>query len=254
MVGIGTGDDAFHAGARTLREPGLHQGPHRGIPPEDLTSGRPRQGTTRRWVTQPIGYGLSSEPGSSRQGGVGWRRRWADRVPICRPSLRRLARTCLAPTTTGSYTGSSPYRPTTDCCWSSTATARRSRYDCSSSAPRRRRARVSASLPCMRSPRTSSPVWSGCSRGARFLLTQPVATGYHDLPLGRDDLRRTAARAQSVVFPIIRFVGLHPYQVVINSPDRGSLPRPAHGPPGRRATEPPGCRRRRPSRRPTSTR
>lgn len=52
-----------------------------------------------------------------------------------------------------------------------------------------------------------------------LLLTQPVAPGYHGLPLGTDDVRRTAARARTVVFPIIRFAGLHPYQVVTNSPD-----------------------------------
>ncbi|MEO7062033.1 MAG: WcbI family polysaccharide biosynthesis putative acetyltransferase, partial [Lapillicoccus sp.] len=53
-----------------------------------------------------------------------------------------------------------------------------------------------------------------------LVLTQPVSSGYHGLPLGTDDVRRTAAQARSVVFPIIRFAGLHPYQVVTNSPDQ----------------------------------
>lgn len=64
-------------------------------------------------------------------------------------------------------------------------------------------------IPCLERLLTRSAV----------LLTQPVADGYHGLPLGSADVRRTAARARTLVFPIIRFVGLHPYQVVTNSPD-----------------------------------
>ncbi|MEO9151253.1 MAG: WcbI family polysaccharide biosynthesis putative acetyltransferase [Lapillicoccus sp.] len=54
---------------------------------------------------------------------------------------------------------------------------------------------------------------------ADVLLTQPVAGGYHGLPLGTADVRRAASRARTVVFPIVRFVGLHPYQVVTSAPE-----------------------------------
>ena len=46
------------------------------------------------------------------------------------------------------------------------------------------------------------------------LVVQPIADGYRDLPLGTGDVRAAARDAQSVVFPVFRFVGLQPYQVV----------------------------------------
>ncbi len=72
------------------------------------------------------------------------------------------------------------------------------------------------------------PCLQGLLARCAVLLTQPVANGYHDLPLGTDDVRRTAARARTVVFPIIRFVGLHPYQVVTNSSDHRPPAVPYH--------------------------
>jgi hypothetical protein len=49
------------------------------------------------------------------------------------------------------------------------------------------------------------------------LVVQPITSGYRDLPLGTDDVQTAAGRTQSVVFPVFRFVGLHPYQVVTGS-------------------------------------
>ncbi|MEP6629185.1 MAG: WcbI family polysaccharide biosynthesis putative acetyltransferase [Lapillicoccus sp.] len=56
-------------------------------------------------------------------------------------------------------------------------------------------------------------------RRCDVLVVQPIADGYHDLPLGTGDVTHTAALARTVVFPVFRFVGLFPYQVVTGAPD-----------------------------------
>ena len=57
-----------------------------------------------------------------------------------------------------------------------------------------------------------------------ILVVQPIATGYRDLPLGTDDVQATAGRTQSVVFPVFRFVGLQPYQVVTGASNPPVVP------------------------------
>ncbi len=59
-------------------------------------------------------------------------------------------------------------------------------------------------------------------RRCDVLVVQPIADGYHDLPLGTADVTRTAATGRpthTVVFPVFRFVGLFPYQVVTGAPE-----------------------------------
>ncbi len=59
-------------------------------------------------------------------------------------------------------------------------------------------------------------------RRCDVLVVQPVADGYHDLPLGTGDVVRTAENGRpthTVVFPVFRFVGVYPYQVVTGAPE-----------------------------------
>lgn len=57
-------------------------------------------------------------------------------------------------------------------------------------------------------------------RGASFLVSQPIRDDYHDLPLGTEQLRASLpSGAPTVVIPVIRFAGLHPFQVAIRMHD-----------------------------------
>ena len=58
------------------------------------------------------------------------------------------------------------------------------------------------------------------------LLTQPVRTGYRDLPLGVADLVERLARSADVVrWPVIRYAGLYPFQAIARHPaDRSITP------------------------------
>ena len=59
---------------------------------------------------------------------------------------------------------------------------------------------------------------------ADVVLTQPVTDGYHDLPLGAGDVAAAAAGARVVVWPVIRYAGLLPWQVVFTHPVAGDPP------------------------------
>ncbi len=61
-------------------------------------------------------------------------------------------------------------------------------------------------------------------RRSDVLVVQPIASGYRDLALGTDDVQATAGRTRSVVFPVFRFVGLQPYQVVTGSSNPPVVP------------------------------
>ncbi|RBY90218.1 hypothetical protein DQ244_12175 [Blastococcus sp. TBT05-19] len=51
------------------------------------------------------------------------------------------------------------------------------------------------------------------------LVSQPVRSGYRDLPLGTAEvLARARRRPAAVVVPIIRWAALHPFQVIVRSP------------------------------------
>lgn len=59
---------------------------------------------------------------------------------------------------------------------------------------------------------------------ASVVLTQPVTDGYHDLPLGMAQVAAAAPDATVVVWPVIRYAGLLPWQVVFNHPRAGDPP------------------------------
>ncbi|MDQ2795666.1 MAG: WcbI family polysaccharide biosynthesis putative acetyltransferase, partial [Actinomycetota bacterium] len=59
---------------------------------------------------------------------------------------------------------------------------------------------------------------------ASVVLTQPVTDGYHDLPLGAAQVAAVALDATAVVWPVIRYAGLLPWQVVFNHPRAGDPP------------------------------
>lgn len=55
------------------------------------------------------------------------------------------------------------------------------------------------------------------------LLSQPVRSGYRGLPIGTDDvdaLRST--RAEKIVWPVLRYSGLYPFQVIVRHPSAPS--------------------------------
>jgi hypothetical protein len=53
----------------------------------------------------------------------------------------------------------------------------------------------------------------------RLLVSQPVRRGYRGLPLGTDELASALAPGSTVVrWPIIRYVGLHPYMAIVRHP------------------------------------
>ena len=59
---------------------------------------------------------------------------------------------------------------------------------------------------------------------AAVVLTQPVTDGYHDLPLGASDVQAAAPAARLVRWPVIRYAGLLPWQVVFSHPVEGDPP------------------------------
>lgn len=57
------------------------------------------------------------------------------------------------------------------------------------------------------------------------LVAQPVRDGYRGLPLGTAEvLARAPRRPRLVVVPILRWAALHPFQVIVRSPDAGEPP------------------------------
>lgn len=59
------------------------------------------------------------------------------------------------------------------------------------------------------------------------LIIQPIRDDYRDLPLGHRQLAaRLPASATVVVVPVLRYAGLHPYQVLIRPPRDRSLTPP----------------------------
>lgn len=56
------------------------------------------------------------------------------------------------------------------------------------------------------------------------LVVQPVKAGYHDLPLGTEDVRAAAPQAHAVVFPVVRDSRLHPFQALVRVPTVGDPP------------------------------
>lgn len=63
-------------------------------------------------------------------------------------------------------------------------------------------------------------------RQASVLLTQPVRAGYRSLPLGVPDLAEALAPDATVIrWPVLRYAGLHPFQVIVRHPsDPAAVP------------------------------
>lgn len=63
-------------------------------------------------------------------------------------------------------------------------------------------------------------------RQASVLLTQPVRADYRSLPLGVPDLAAALAPGATVVrWPVLRYAGLHPFQVIVRHPsDPAAVP------------------------------
>lgn len=59
---------------------------------------------------------------------------------------------------------------------------------------------------------------------ARWVLTQPIADDYRGLPLGSHQVALRASRATTMVYPVFRYAGLHPWQIVYHHPGVGDPP------------------------------
>lgn len=59
-------------------------------------------------------------------------------------------------------------------------------------------------------------------RRATVIVTQPVRAGYRDLPIGGPDLADLAPSARVIVWPVIRYGGLYPFQVIARHPAQPS--------------------------------
>lgn len=58
---------------------------------------------------------------------------------------------------------------------------------------------------------------------AAVIVTQPVRAGYRGLPIGAGDLAEFAPSARRIVWPVIRYGGLHPFQVIVRHPSNPSI-------------------------------
>lgn len=63
---------------------------------------------------------------------------------------------------------------------------------------------------------------------ASVLLSQPIRADYRDLPLGTDQLAAAVPAGTTVLrWPVIRYAGLYPFQVIVRRPsDRSVVPPP----------------------------
>ncbi len=63
------------------------------------------------------------------------------------------------------------------------------------------------------------PFLTGLLARTEVLLSQPVRDGYRELPLGTAELAaRLPAGATVVRYPIVRYLGLHPFQAIVRHP------------------------------------
>jgi hypothetical protein len=60
-----------------------------------------------------------------------------------------------------------------------------------------------------------------------ILLSQPIRSGYRGLPIGTADVAAALPPGgQVLVWPIVRYVGLHPYAAIVRDPDHPSADPP----------------------------
>lgn len=57
---------------------------------------------------------------------------------------------------------------------------------------------------------------------AAVVLSQPVRDGYRDLPLGTDEVRSRTSGATVIRWPVFRYSGLYPFQVIVRHPSEPS--------------------------------
>lgn len=50
------------------------------------------------------------------------------------------------------------------------------------------------------------------------VIAQPIRDDYHGMPLGTRQLLEAAPSARSVIVPVIRYAGLHPWQAIVRPP------------------------------------
>jgi hypothetical protein len=59
---------------------------------------------------------------------------------------------------------------------------------------------------------------------ASVVLTQPIADGYRGMPVGATEVRELAPGARTVVWPVVFYAGLHPWQLVHHDAEFGDPP------------------------------
>lgn len=59
---------------------------------------------------------------------------------------------------------------------------------------------------------------------ASVVVAQPVRDGFHDLPVGTAQVAARATGARLVRIPVVRYVGLHPWTVLVRTPWMGDPP------------------------------
>lgn len=57
---------------------------------------------------------------------------------------------------------------------------------------------------------------------AGAILTQPIRSGYRGLPIGTTDISEAAPHATTLVWPVIRYGGLYPFQLIVRHPSKPS--------------------------------
>jgi hypothetical protein len=68
------------------------------------------------------------------------------------------------------------------------------------------------------------PLLQRLLRRADVVLTQPIADDYGRMPVGAGQVGHTATRARTVVWPVVFYAGLHPWQLVHHDDEAGDPP------------------------------
>ncbi|MDJ0392867.1 WcbI family polysaccharide biosynthesis putative acetyltransferase [Rhodococcus sp. G-MC3] len=72
------------------------------------------------------------------------------------------------------------------------------------------------------------PFVSSIAEAADVLVSQPVRAGYRGLPIGTAEVRDRSKRpSRTIVWPVVRYCGMFPFQVIVRHPDSPSAVPPA---------------------------
>lgn len=66
------------------------------------------------------------------------------------------------------------------------------------------------------------PLVEALFQRASVVVTQPIRPGYRGLPIGTADVTAMAPTAKRIVWPVIRYGGLFPFQVIVRHPSNPS--------------------------------